>query len=70
MANQKLFQYAILWHPTDKQKKDDGAKPKVIVEIKTILAADQQGAMMAAAMEIPLEYKNQLDQIEVAARPF
>jgi len=70
MANSKLFQYAILWHPTEKQVKDEGLKSKVIVEPKTILAIDANGAGMAAAMEIPADYKNQLDQIELAVRPF
>lgn len=70
MANQKLFQYAILWHPTEKQVKDDGAKSKVIVEPKTVLAVDQNGAAMAAAMDIPADYKTQLDQVEIALRSF
>jgi hypothetical protein len=67
---QKLFQYAILWHPTEKQVKDEGFKSKVLIEPKTILASDQNAAGMAAAMEIPSEYKGQLDQIEIAIRPF
>lgn len=67
---QKLFQYAVLWHPTEKQVKDEGLKSKVIVEPKTVLAPDQNAANMAAVMEIPLDYKNQLDQIEIAIRPF
>jgi len=70
MANSKLFQYAILWHPTEKQTKDDGLKSKVLVEPKTILAIDQNGAAMAAAMEIPVENKSELDQIEIVLRPF
>ena len=71
MENQKskLFQYAVLWHPTVKEI-EDGKKSKVIVEPKTILANDQQSAAMSAAMEIPAEYKAQLDQIEIAMRPF
>jgi hypothetical protein len=70
MANSKLFQYAILWHPTEKQVKDEGLKSKVLVELKTVLAADQNSAGMAAAMEIPADKKNELDQIEIAVRPF
>lgn len=70
MATSKLFQYAILWHPTEKQVKDEGLKSKVLVEPKTILAADQQSAAMAAAMEIPAEKKTELDQIEIVLRPF
>ena len=57
MTTSKLFQYAILWHPTEKQVKDEGLKSKVLVEPKTILAVDQNGAAMAAAMEIPADKK-------------
>lgn len=70
MTNSKLFQYAILWHPTEKQVKDDGAKSKVLVEPKTIMAIDQSNAAMAAAMEIPADKKGELDQIEIVLRPF
>jgi hypothetical protein len=70
MSNSKLFQYAILWHPTEKQIKDEGLKSKVLVEPNTILANDQNGAAMAAAMEIPAEKKSELDQIEIVLRPF
>lgn len=66
----KLFQFAILWHPTEKQVKDEGLKSKVIVDLKTILANDQNSASMSAAMEIPSDYKSQLDQVEIAIRPF
>ena len=67
---QKLFVFAILWHPTEKQVKDDGAKSKVLVEPKTILSSDQTSAAMAAAMEIPADYKTQLDQVEICIKPF
>ena len=70
MANSKLFQYAILWHPTEKQVKDEGMKSKVLIEPKTILSADQNGAAMSAAMEIPTDKQNELDQIEIVIRPF
>ena len=70
MSKQKLFQYAILWHPTDKQIKDEGLKSTVLVEPTTLLSVDQQNAAMAAAMEIPVEKKKELDQIEIALRPF
>lgn len=70
MTKKVLFQYAILWHPTEKQEKDNGAKSKVVQEPKTILAVDVAGASMAAAMEIPAEYKKELDQVEIVLRPF
>ncbi len=70
MAKQKLFQYAVLWHPTEKQAKEDGAKSKMLVEPKTMLAADLNSVNLSAAMQIGAEYKDQLDQIEIAVRPF
>jgi hypothetical protein len=70
MKKSQLFQYAIIWHPTEKQSKDDSLKSKVLVDPKMILAESQSSALMAASMEIPTEYKDQLDQIEILIRPF
>ena len=70
MKKSLLFQYAILWHPTEKQSKDDGLKSKILVEPKLILAETQPAALMAASMEIPADKKDQLDQIEIMMRPF
>lgn len=70
MTHSKLFQYAILWHPTEKQIKDEGAKSKVLVDLKTILASDQNTALMTASMDIPQDKRDQLDQIEIALKPF
>ena len=66
----KLFQYAIIWHPTDKQVKEHGMKSEVLVEPTSILATDERKAAMAAAMEIPTEKREELDQIEIVIRPF
>lgn len=66
----KLFQYAILWHPTEKEIKEEGTKSKVLVQPTTMLSNDANSANMAAAMPIPAEYKEQLDQIEIVMRPF
>ncbi|MCC6818568.1 MAG: hypothetical protein IT245_06745 [Bacteroidia bacterium] len=70
MSKSTLFQYAIIWHPTDKQIKDEGLKSIVLVEPKTILASDVNAANMAAAMDIPADKKGELDQIQIAMRPF
>jgi hypothetical protein len=70
MQKAKLFQYAVLWHPTEKQMKEEGLKSKLIVNLKTILASDQSSANMAAAMDVPNEYRETLDQVEIAIRPF
>lgn len=70
MNRPTLFQYAIIWHPTEKQVKDDDAKSKVLQEVTTILAKDVNEVNMIAAMEIPADMKKQLDQIQIAVRPF
>jgi hypothetical protein len=66
---QSLFQYAILWHPTEKQTKE-GEKTKLLIDVKTVLAANQAAVTMMAAMEIPADYKEQLEQIDIVLRPF
>lgn len=70
MLKSKLFQYAIIWHPTEKQVKDEGAKSKLVKPLDTILATDDKSVLMTAAMSIPTEYKDQLEQVEIVVRPF
>lgn len=65
----KLFQYAIMWLPNEQQKKD-GQKEKLIKDITSIMANDDKAANILAAKQIPDEYDNQLDQIQIALRPF
>lgn len=70
MAKQKLFQYAAIWNPTEKQIKDDDAKAKIIVPLTTALAADDKSLSMKVIMEIPQDYKEQLEQVDICVRPF
>jgi hypothetical protein len=65
----RVFEYTVLWHPNEDELKS-GKKSRMIVERTTLLASDQNSANMAAVMAIPDDYKDQLDQIEVALRPF
>jgi len=69
MQNPKLFQYAVLFHPTEEEKKVD-EKSKVIVELTTVLAVDEKTAAILAGRDIPEEYLDKLDQVEVAIRSF
>ena len=66
----KLFEYAIIWHPTKKEIDEDGLKSKIIAVPTTILVADNSKAQMVTAMSIPKEYKDILDQVEIVVRPF
>lgn len=68
----KLFEYAILLHPEESKdpKEKDTGKTTVIKQPTVILAKDDKQAGMLIAREIPDEYVDKLDQIEVIVRPF
>ena len=66
---QKLFQFALLFHPNEKELKD-GKRSEVITEVKTIIATDDKTALLLVSRQIPEEYINRLDQVEVVLRPF
>jgi len=69
MENPKLFNFAIIWHPDEKQSKE-GEKSIIIKEPTLVLALNQHQVLVQAAMEIPNKYKDQLDQVEIVTRPF
>ena len=69
MKKASLFQYAILWQPTDEEVKN-GQKAKLIVDVKTIVATDDSTAFMVASRDVPEEYLECLDQVNIAVRPF
>ena len=64
MAKLKVFQSIILFHPTEEEIKK-GEKSKVIKDLKTFLEKDEKTAAMKANFEIPEEYRDKLDQVEV-----
>lgn len=67
----KLFQYAVIYHPKEvAEENKQSEKHLVIVEPKTVLAKDQNAALMLAARAIPEGYVDKLDQCEVCVRPF
>ena len=69
MEKKQLFQYAVIWHPTEKEAKE-GEESKFLVELQTVLAKDQTELAMKAAMDIPKDYKNKLSQVQIVVRPF
>ena len=68
--NKQLFQYAVIFNPSEKQAKEEGLESKLIVEMQTVLAKDQNEVTMIAAMAIPQKYKDKLSQIQIVVRPF
>lgn len=67
----KLFEYAIIYVPTSKNKdKEPDKKAKIVKERTTILAKDEKSAGMVATRAIPTEYDDCLDDIQVVVRAF
>lgn len=69
LQKEKMFQYAVIWHPTDEQFKD-GKRSKMIVDLNVMLAPTSEAVGMKAIKSIPSEFDNELDQVEVVVRPF
>ena len=65
----KIYQFAVLLNPTEKEE-EEGKKAQIIVPITSILAANDQAAIMMAGRAIPEEHLKDLDRCEVAVRPF
>ena len=68
-AKPKLFEYAVVHHPTDDEGKPNG-KSKIVVDLQRVLAASEQEAVITAARKIPEEYLNALEDVEIIVRPF
>lgn len=64
-----LFEYAVVWHPNEKQE-EDGKKSVLIEGPKIMLAKEEKSVFMSAVSNLPDNYKDQLDQIDVVVRPF
>jgi hypothetical protein len=71
---QRLFQYAIIFHPRQtKSDKDKGSRAKSVMVTEgviTVLAADEAEVQVLAARVIPEKYIDKLDCVEIALRPF
>ena len=75
MAKGKLFEMAILYHPRTKKNPTTGeeleSKASIIVAApKTIVAVSEKEVGIRAAKEIPAEYDDKLEDIEILIRPF
>lgn len=67
----RLFQFAVLFHEkVEKENNKEEIKSKVIIEPKTILATDDKVALLQIAKQIPDEYQEKLQDVEILLRPF
>jgi hypothetical protein len=69
MEKQRLFEYAILLHPTKKEF-EEGKRTEIIKRPETILAVNEDKAVMLANTKIPAEHIEKIDRIEIPVRPF
>jgi hypothetical protein len=73
MAKGKLFTYAVLFHPKptkDTAGNDTTPKSELLIKPTDCLAATADQVRMIATRQIPKEYEDRLDLVEVIVRPF
>jgi len=69
----RIFEYAVLYHPKSTKKGEEEGTTKVselIVDVKRVVAKDEKSVAIMAARDIPPQYDDKLDQVEIAIRPF
>ena len=66
----RLFQYAILYRPTDAERKTGRDTEIVIEPTGFFLAASEEEVCMIAARRLPDDMMDKADRLEVAVRPF
>ena len=67
--NVRLFQYVIIFTPSEKEEKD-GVRSKLLVDVTNVLSSDEKSVAILAARQIPEDYLERLDQVNIAIRPF
>ena len=70
---QVYYEYIILHHPAVSQReREDGVKKpsQVIKELNYMLAEDSKTVGLRAAREIPTEFIENLEEVEIIIRPF
>lgn len=66
----KLFEFAVIYQGKKNKDGEYTKKAAIITEPKCVLAVDEKQAAMMAAREIPSDYAEDLDKVEVIVRPF
>lgn len=69
----QIFEVCAIYHQLQtKEQRDKGEhqKSKIIVDVKRVFVKDDKAANMLVIREIPEEYADKLDQVEIIVRPF
>ncbi len=60
----------MIYHPKRKSKDDPQAKSELIVDVQRSICSSQDEALILASRQIPEDYLDKLEQVEIAVRPF
>lgn len=69
----KLYEFAAVHHPKatkDAQGNDTTPKDALVVEVTRVLAGSDKEVAILAARQIPDNFIDRLDEVEVVIRPF
>jgi hypothetical protein len=66
----KIYQYAVFYNPKAYKDEKQTDKALVLVEPKSVLAENDQAALLIAARSIPESHIDKLSEVEVVVRPF
>jgi len=66
----KLFKIAAIYLPKNDEGEVINADCKIIIKPDCILAKDAETAGMKVIRQIPAEYEEKLDEVEVVVGPF
>lgn len=69
MAQSKIFEFAILLHPTQEES-EKGVVSTLVKPPTVLVATSDREAAIRAAREVPPELISKMDRVEVAVRPF
>lgn len=68
----RVFQYVIVFNPKPNEHKESTEKAKILVDVTTVVAANDKHAGIIASRAIPEEYLDRIadGEVEVVVRPF
>lgn len=71
----RVYQYMVLLHEFDKDDTRAKSDPvykdsKVIIDLKTVMAKSEKDLVFKITREIPEEYAQEPDNVEIIVRPF
>lgn len=76
MAKSMLYEFVLLYHPKDKKNPTTGevleSKKTILINDKIgfVLATEEKQAAIMVARQIPAEYEDKLEDVQILIRPF